>query len=385
VVTVQLALPDEQWEMLLANALDEQYIPADVSLDGELVNEVGLRFKGAYSSLYSCFDGNGELICDKLSMKIKFSEYVEDRRFLGLKRINLHSLEKDATKVLDCMNYDVFRAMGVLAPRCAFAFVYLNGDPLGLYGLVEQVDGRFTDSRFKQGNGNLYKEAWPASELGTYYQNHLKTNGDTAEHDLFVEFASEMSAAGDAALPETLGRWMDLDYLIRYMAVDFAIANWDGITTFFCGETGDCSNHNYYIYQEEDRARFWLVPWDLEASLSVDHWLGDIEPWDKLDATCEGIDFVDGQDYYIRPGSCDPTIRAIALADRDRYEDALREVLDAQLSEEVFSRRMGVLRDLIASSVEADPHLDVEIWHDELRWQVGELERVRERIIQALQ
>ncbi len=378
---VRLSLPADAWETLQREAVDELYTPADITLMGETFGEVGLRFKGSYGSLYNCFDGTYNLICDKLSMKVKFNEYVEEQRFLGLKRINLHSMHNDRTKMRDCLAYDIFRGMGIPAPRCAYADVYVNDEHLGLFGLVEQIDGRFTQSRFSKGDGNLYKEAWPVSTQDWYFDDKRKTNKEEMDHRVFKQFAKEMMAATDEELPGVLDLWMDLDYILRYMAVDYAIANWDGITTFYCGVTWDCVNHNYYMYQEEERPFFWLIPWDLEASFFLEHWLGPVEPWDNLDPRCEDIPMMPGEtDMYIRPAGCDPMNRAIALADRPRYEAYLGEVLETHLGEEAMLEKIAALTTLIEPYIETDPDLDVETWQAEIETQIAELGRVRGRV-----
>ena len=195
-----------------------------------------------------------------------------------------------------------------------------------------------------------------------------------------------MMAADDAHLPKALAVYMDIDYLLRYMAVDFAIANWDGITTFYCGLTWACLNHNYYVYQEEELPFFWLIPWDLEATFLLDHWLGPVEPWDELEPKCEDIPIMPGEtDMYIRPAGCDPMNRAIALADRPLYEKYLKEILENHIEREVMLRKIDALVTLITPYIESDPDMDIESWQAEIEWQIGELDQVRARVAKELE
>ncbi len=384
VIEVRLSLPSDEWDALLEEAREEKYTVADVNIMGQRVDRVGLRIKGAVGSLLNCFDDEDNLICDKLGMKLKFNEYDEEQRFLGLKRINLQSWVNDPTKMHECLAFDIFRGMDIVAPRCAWTYVFVNDEPLGLFGLVERVDGRFTDSRFEEGDGNLYKEAWTVTTEDSYFAERLKTNKDEAVADAVVTFSKEMTTARDSELPETLGRYMDLDYILRYMAVDFAIANWDGITTFYCSDNGYCGNHNYYLYEEESRPFFWLIPWDLEASLFLEHWLGDIEPWNNLDVACD--DFTQGNEAYhvTRPAGCDPLIRAIALADEDRYQELLAEVITTQLAPGVLLPRVADMITLIAPYMEADPDVAYEEWIFSLIWLFDSLGDIRTRAIDTL-
>ena len=149
-----------EWADLIAHAREEQYRAATQRVEGEVVGLVGLRFKGGISSLRNCVDGAGNVKCSKLSMKIKFNEYEPALRFHGLKRLNFQSI-LEGSRLRERLAYHLFREMGVEAPRAVHAWLVMNGEPLGLYGLVENIDGRFTDEHFERGDGNLYKEQWP--------------------------------------------------------------------------------------------------------------------------------------------------------------------------------------------------------------------------------
>ena len=382
ILQVDVSLPDGAWEALIANAQQEQYTSADVTIDGQPLGTVGLRFKGEYS-LWSCVDATGKLICDKLSLKMKFTEYDPDKRFYGLKRLNFNNLVDEGAIVREAVTYRLFRDMGIIAPRTGYAVVKVNGESQGLYTVVEEVDGRFTDDRFVQGDGNLFKEAWPVTTSSSYYSDHLENNQETATFDTFQSFASEMLAATDAQLVQTLGKWMDLDYLMTYMAIDYAIANWDGITTFYCGSWG-CTNHNFYMYQEQFKPKFWLIPWDLNATLMVDHWLGNIPPWDKLDVDC--VNYIPGKDpdTLTRPAGCDPMIRAIAL-NRDAYRAAVTRVLNEGFIPDRLNAQIDEIVNLVTPAVQNDPFLSANRMPGAISWTKGQILQLRNRLEAAVE
>jgi hypothetical protein len=382
VLQVEISLPDGAWENLVKNAALEQYISAEVTIDGQPLGSVGFRFKGEYS-LWSCVDDTGNVTCDKLSLKMKFTEYDPDKRFYGLKRLNFNNLVDEAAIVRETVTYRLYRDMGIIAPRTSFAVVNVNGGSQGLFTVVEEVDGRFTDDRFKQGDGNLFKEAWPVDTSSSYFSQHLENNQETATFDAFQSFASEMLAATDEQLPQALGKWMDLDYLMTYMAVDYAIGNWDGITTFYCGDWG-CTNHNYYVYQEENDPKFWLIPWDLNAALLVDSWLGDLPPWDKLDVDCDHYVPGDKPETLSRPASCDPMIRAMAL-NRDGYRAAVKHVLDEGFVPERLNAQIDEIVQRLTPYIEADPYLSKSRVSGSISWLKGQIAQLRKRLEAVVQ
>ena len=143
--TFDLYLDEQAWEDLQANAQEEQYAEAQACFEGRSIGRVGMRFKGSYGSLYNCFDVQGQNTCRKLGIKVKFSEYDTDRRFYGLKRLNFQSYRYDDSYLKEKLAYETYRAMSIVAPRASWAVLRVNDDLQGLFGMVEQIDGRFTD------------------------------------------------------------------------------------------------------------------------------------------------------------------------------------------------------------------------------------------------
>lgn len=357
VPTFELALPAGEFEHLLATAADEKYTRATLTFEGKPVGDVGLRFKGSVGTLQSCFDAQGNLICPKLSMKLGFDEYVPTTRFFRQKRLNLHSMIRDDTKLHERLAYDLFRSRGIAAPRSAWAVVKVNGESLGLFSMVEQIDGRFTANRWPGvGDGNLYKEAWPLSTDTQYYEEHLEAGpkDGAATHTAYVDFTRALAAGGDGGGRDALGRYMDLDYLARYMAVDDAVLNVDGVTATYTGDDPRYyANHNFYVYQEEQRDFFWLVPWDMDATFNL---RGDFElvpRWNASTADCTRSYTVWGQARVVA-STCDPLFRALA-SDQASYQAAVEDLLAGDFSEAKINEAIDRHAAFIASAVEQDP------------------------------
>jgi spore coat protein H len=351
-----LTLPEVDWQNLQDNARDELYVSAQLEYEGQTVENIGLRFKGSIGSLYICFSGNVQ-VCDKLSMKLKFNEYVSGQRFYGLKRINLHAMESDPSKMHDAIGYKLFRDQGVYAPRLAYARVLVNGESLGLFIAVEAIDGRFTRSRFPDGGeGNLYKEVWPMHNTEAPYIAALKTNEDeNPSADKMLRFAQDLMTAGDAGFVETLRSWTDVDMLMKYMAVDRLIDHWDGIVGWYCSGA-ECSNHNYYWYESSTEDKLWLVPWDLDHSLEEPNRIRanfGMPDWDAVGANCDPIPLFGGF-LMGRAPSCDPIMRRLVTLLWDEYKAATNLLLAGDFASAAMDARIDALAALIAAEVEAD-------------------------------
>ena len=356
VPTFDLYLPEDDWEQLQVNARDEEYVEAQACFEGKSLGRIAMRFKGAYGSLLDCFDENDVNICRKLGIKLKFDEYVDDKRFFGLKRLNFQGNRWDDSYMKEVLSYETYRGMGIYAPRASWAVLRVNDELQGLFGLVEQIDGRFTADRWPDyPDGNLYKEAWPIHDEMDYGIQHLKTNEDVPVVTTFVDFSQAvLEADGDDELRSALGEYTDLDYWARYMAVDDAIANFDGVTAYYISDDASWSgNHNFYLYQDE-RKHFTIIPWDLESTFFPSGF-GAVPPWQQLPEDCaQTYGAWGGSNLVIAPG-CDRVFRAIA-ADLDSYHDAGQQLLDGPFTEDHLNGLIDDYMAFIRDAVEEDPN-----------------------------
>ena len=95
------------------------YVHGNATIDGQTVNNIGIRYKG--NGTY--FDGAAT---GKVSLKLDFAEYVKDQRLGPLKKLNLHSNITDATWMNEVLAFQLFRDAGVPAPRTSYARVYVT-------------------------------------------------------------------------------------------------------------------------------------------------------------------------------------------------------------------------------------------------------------------
>ena len=357
--TYELDVAADDWQWLNDNATMEMYVPATLHFEGETYGEIGIRYKGGYGSLYTCFDSEGNRICDKLSVKIAFDEYDEEGRFHQLKKLNFHSMEADPSHMHDAIVYKLFRDQDVPAPRTAYARLLVNGELLGLFAVIEQIDGRFTRARFPDGGeGNLYKEVWPEHTTEQPYLDALETNEDEQPSaDKMVRFAQALAAAGEEGFAGVIDEWMDPDQLMRYMAVARLADSWDDIVAFYCAGGPPCFNHNYYWYESASEDRVWLIAWDVDHTFeepSPVRTYFDMPDWDEVDADCTPVDIFLG--IQGRAPACDPFIRGMVTQLWDRYAAASQELLDGDFAVDAMNGRIDELSDLIADAVAEDPN-----------------------------
>ncbi|MCL2688859.1 MAG: CotH kinase family protein [Chitinispirillia bacterium] len=350
---------------------------------------VGLRHKGSQYSLPRCFNFNestgtasGPRTCAKVSFKVKFHEFDRNQRLHALKRINLHSMNADPTKMRDALAYELYREVGIHSPRTSYANVYVNDTHIGLFVAVEDIDGRFTASRWRgsgdgrgHGDGNLYKEVWPDNPRESHYMNALSTNEDVPGVNArrMVDFHNAIARSNESNFVQTVSEFMDFDHFLRYMVVDVAINNWDGIRGWYSDRTALqwAANHNFYLYEEEanNGGKVWLVPWDMDNTFwNVCPYFetAKVPQWNETPEHCGGWMIWGDSNQFIRPPNCDKLTRMMASLFWDRYKLFGGQFLNDQFQTARMTAKIDRHRQLIAAHVAADNAINTSNWQSQV-------------------
>jgi spore coat protein H len=376
VLSVRLTMDPAVFQELEEHGNREEYVPATALLErtgrGSVeLAQLGVRHKGAYS-LHHCWDEFGgvrsrELECAKLSLKLEFDTYDPEARFDGLKHLNLHASSGDTSKLHELIAYQTFRDFGVDAPRALPARVYVNGQPLGLFIAVEEVDGRYTAAHFPDGpDGNLYKEVWPnAAADDAAFRLALETNEDRADVSGMRAFAEAVSSSAPDVFEAALGPFVEMDPLLRYIAVDRALRNWDGIMAFY----SRLSPHNFYWYQDDGPTpRFHLIPWDLDNTFWPFDPYMDPQEWVTAppvpDFNAEPLDceprpiWEAGGPEHVTPPRCDRLLDGLAERHWPRLVELGRELIGGPLAPGRLTALADEWGSLLEPIVAEDPTLD---------------------------
>jgi len=374
--TYELVLPAENLAALDVNPAAEQYVEGMLRFEGHDYGPVGIRYKGSVGGFIGClaFPGIGPKICTKLSMKVSFNWRDPELRFYGLKKLQFHAMNRDPSMLKERLGYALFREAGIAAPRAVHARVLINGQLVGLFALVEQIDGRFTDSRFTDGgDGNLYKEAWPVDYLGfanpdAVLRPTLETNEDeNPSLQGMADFGAALEQAGEDGLTEAIEKYTDVDYMMRYVALDRLLRHDDGPMHWYCSGPR-CSNHNFYWYQEEKADRFWIVTWDLDSAFNLSNTTTTLWfDWDDTSLGCQALSmppFV----LPIRHPTCDPLTRGWAR-EQERYLAETEALLEGSFDASRVEAKLEAWEEQMAPLVQeaSDAHFDAvapAAWHD---------------------
>jgi len=261
--------------------LDFQYVHADLEFDGRRFADVAVRFKG--NSTYP----PGQAL-DKPSFKIDLNKFVKGQKLAGQSTINLHNNIIDGSLMNEALAYRLYRDAGSPASRTTYARLFITVPGLlsrtyfGLYGLVENVDTNFTQSRFGV-TGAIFKPVTttPFTDAGSSWSSYNqmydpKTDLTDADEQRVIDFCRLVSHATDQEFEARVDEFIDLPASAKYMAVVVWLANPDSVLQ---------QGQNYYVHLHPNTRAFTFMPWD------HDHAFGQFVPF-KTPASQQKLDIL---------------------------------------------------------------------------------------------
>lgn len=153
VLDINIRIDEDDWQTMLDNAINEEYVSCDVEIGGKTFTNVGIRPKGntSLSSIVSDPDS------DRYSFKLEFDKYVEGQTCFGLDKLVLNNNYVDATNMKEAIVYDMYRFLGADASLYNYAKLSVNGEYFGIYLALEAVEESFMLRNYGAANGALYK------------------------------------------------------------------------------------------------------------------------------------------------------------------------------------------------------------------------------------
>ncbi len=260
-----LDLDPTAWQALRRNFQSNQYYAANLTVDGVAVLQVGVRSRG-----------DGSRSEEKPGLKVEFDKYVPAQEYYGYKSLVIDNLTTDASMLRERLSFLVFEAMGIAAPRNAFARLTVNGEYWGLFALVEPVSKPFLEARLGEKSGTLfdyewifpYDFSWRGSEPSAYLPEPFQPETNESKSDVadgLVAFIEAINETPDASFVSAMGSWLDVDRFLTHVATENALAEADGVV-------GDQGLNNFYLYEYGAKNRFVFIPWDKDNTFRSGAW-----------------------------------------------------------------------------------------------------------------
>ena len=286
ILSVNIQMDEADWNDMLENATAETYYQCNVEVNGTMFYQVGIRPKGNTSLSAIANDDT----TDRYSFKLEFDHYVDGQTCFGLDKLILNNNYADATNLKEALIYDMYQYLGADASLYNYAKISVNGEYWGVYLALEGVEDSFQLRNYGTESGELYKpesmdmggenfqdrpdgmpegDAEPPGGMDrnsggadlNYTDDDLDsyetiwdgevTKTNQADHERVVKALKNIAEGND------LETYMDIDNLLRYMAVHVFSVNEDSLSGMMA--------HNYYLYESDGKLN--LIPWDYNLAL----------------------------------------------------------------------------------------------------------------------
>jgi uncharacterized protein (TIGR03437 family) len=255
---VRIDMDPNDWAALQATYLENTYYQADVASGGVSAVGVGIRSRG-----------RGSRSAAKPNFDVNVNKFVKKLTFADLGFFVLKANNQDGSLMHEVVTFKLFRKMGLPAPREAPARVFINGQYLGFYMIVEHEDEDFLTRNLGEDKGDLFE--WKPTDY-FYFEDRgtdpaaytafldPKTNEDTPDYQKFVDLIQAVNHSSDADFVSAVSRYLDLKLYLTHAAIENATAELDGIW----GDT--YGTNNIYLYRFEGQDLFNLFVWDKDLT-----------------------------------------------------------------------------------------------------------------------
>jgi hypothetical protein len=276
--TLELQFAVSDWhQQLNANKATglQQYLDADMTVDGVLYPDVGVRYKGN-STYWSIPPGQ------KKPMNIDLREFGIDQNLYGQTKLVLNNQSFDPSIMREVVAYRVMNQF-IPAPRACFIKVVINGDNYGIYSLIEHIGDPFCESRFGSADGFRYKSvppwSWPDTldppphpddlalqDIGgsllkaerAYQLKNRETDPD--RHLGILDAIDGLNFTQPDLLVQTLEPLLDTDLAMWHLALNNVLCSLDAYYS---------TGQNYYLYQDPIHGRLAILPWDFNMAFGI--------------------------------------------------------------------------------------------------------------------
>lgn len=223
---------------------------------------VSLHLKGS--------GGSFQPVDAKPALTLHFNERDSGQRFHGLEKVSLNNSIQDKTFLCEYIGRRMFAAAGIPVPRSTHATVTLNGRRLGLYVLVEGWNKSFLQRHFADAKGNFYEPAFRADLPGPF---PVKSGVAPDDHRAVEALAAAVNEPDEERRWAALGRTLDRDRFIDFMALEVLLDHWDG----YGG-----SRNNYRIFHDRSVDKIVYLPHGLDQLFALrrpQSSMGFTPPW----------------------------------------------------------------------------------------------------------
>lgn len=322
---IHLEMSAQDWQTIHERYLEDTYYRCTFDWNGHKLDGVGIRSRGSQSRSPI-----------KPSIGLDFGKFASGQRFLGLKSLVLRNLNQDASMMRERLVEAVFARMGLPYSREAHTRLYVNGEYIGVYLMVEPLDAHFLQTRFGEDTGYLYEFNIPDppfrfNTLTTESEQHIldifepKTRADAPDAEGLIEMIRFVNTTADPEFAAGINNYVDVSDFLTHAAIEQVLSQWDGLL-------GANGMNNFYFYRWEKTRQGVFLVWDQDGAF--------LDTWTTI---------------WLRTDDNVLMRRLLAIPEmRGRYLDALEDTVDVLVHDDWLATEVERIYRQIRDAVYAD-------------------------------
>ncbi|MBL7941022.1 MAG: CotH kinase family protein [Flavobacteriales bacterium] len=334
------------WTLLTQNYDSQTDIRATLTVDGEVYDSIGVRFKGQTS--YSMLPQGAQ----KKSFNLTMDHEIDGQDLMGYGTLNLNNAFQDASFLREVVYLDLIRDH-VPAAKANFVHLNINGENWGVYPNVQQINSDFVKEWFFSNDGTLWRADRPPgsgggpggggmwgdgtaalNDLGpdtTDYQQYytLKRTERVNPWDDLVRVCGKLNGLPLSELADSLDKYIDVDRTLWFLASEIAFGDDDGYV--------HKGKMDYYLYYDVETGR--ITPQEFDGNSVMKNNVVNWSPFYHAD----------NENYPLLE-------RLLAVPElRQRYLAHLRTLITEKMQSGSFNALLSSWSTLIDAEVNADP------------------------------
>lgn len=342
--TLFLSFEDSNWEaQMVAYKNTDIEMPATAVIDGKTYRNVGVHFRGQ-TSFMQVSDGY------KRSLKIDLNMVEKQQRFLGYQALELLNANSDPGFLRTVLYLQMARDY-LPAPKANFMRVVINGESWGIYVNKQPFNGDFVKEATGNSGARWKIHGTPNSRGGLEYwgdnlENYKSTFRITSkdrEEDwaALVNLTKVLNQTPAARLEAALKPILDIDGVLRFLALDNALINNDGYWV---------RASDYSLYRDA-KGVFHVTPHDTNESMRDVERMGRFGGGRSMSSSGTALDPLVSINDDTKP-LLSKLLAVPAL--KQRYLDYMRDIATRWLDWKKLGPIATQYHALIANDVKAD-------------------------------
>lgn len=258
------------------------WVPADITIDGTLIENIGIRLKGNSTLRQLGRNTRGWGRSGRMSnatfdnpstlpFAVSFDEFEDGLAYQGREELAIRPAKTGGTNINEALTLQLIADSGQISQDYSWVEFSVNGYPSSTRLIIENPDKRYAES-IGMGSGVLYKSRSdnrfryignaPLNYESDFSQINAKATQDVSP---IINLLKWLADADAETFENELADWVDIDSFARYVATQDILQNFDDMSG---------PGHNFLLWYDLVDKKFTVISWDMNLALGAGNFIG---------------------------------------------------------------------------------------------------------------